>query len=101
MPLTYHDGNEIKIDVEARDGKDLLTFPEAKTFASALGLPGPIDTSRNPPAAGALENHWQTLGSGNFVAYFDDTYPEATSFYCSTSRTHPDDRTPLCIEIFS
>jgi hypothetical protein len=85
VAFAYHDGHEIKIDVEARDGKDPLTLPEAQTFASALGLPGPIQTSRNPTATDALEKHWQTWGSGDFVAYFDDTYPEATSFYFENS----------------
>jgi uncharacterized membrane protein YqaE (UPF0057 family) len=85
VAFTYHDGNELKIDVEAREGKNPLTLPEAQTFASALGLPGPIHASRNPTAADALENNWQTWCSGDLVGYFNDTYPEATSFYFENS----------------
>jgi hypothetical protein len=85
VKFAYDDGHETQLDVEARDGKDPLTLPEAQTFASALGLPGPIHTSRNPTAAGSLENNQTTWGSGDLVAYFDDTYPEATSFYFENS----------------
>jgi hypothetical protein len=85
VAFAYQEGHEIKIDVEARDGKDPLTLPEAQTFASALGLPGPIHTSRNPTAAAALGDKQTTWGSGDFVAYFDDTYPETTSFYFENS----------------
>jgi hypothetical protein len=85
VAFAYQEGHEIKIDVEARDGKDPLTLAEAQTFASALGLPGPIHTSRNPTAAAALEDKQTTWGSGDFVAYFDDTYPETTSFYFENS----------------
>ena len=65
--------------------KTRLPLPEAQTFATALGLAGPIHSSRNPTAAGALEDNMETWGSEDFVAYFDDTYPEATSFYFENS----------------
>ena len=70
---------------EAPPVEQLNPAPEAQTFASALGLPGPIRASRNPTAADALENNWQTWCSGVLVGYFNDTYPEATSFYFENS----------------